>query len=1043
MNLRFELFALLISLLCVNAIDTDKQRILEAIEDEDGIDSNWMSYLTNRNLYLHQYNIPGTHDSGTFNIPFYKSFLLETQSLNIMEQLKAGIRYLDIRITIDMKNGNNLYLSHEGHECRDSDDAKLYLTKVIETCIKFLEKHEKETIILHLKDEENDYGDMKKNISNEDAKDYIIGKLLARIIVENENYLDYIYIANEIPILNDVKKKIVIASRSEFYYGKPIPHEFVDGTFNIGENKTGIYIPIYSLDDCTKYKKDDIKCHPTIYYNFHSQDAYNLESYEKWILIYDDLTNNVNFKNYIGNDDKGEPMFTDLNYDNEVCTKFNDNSHNEVLSINFMNVARANGNILEKVADFLCDSSIENSAKYINAQLTKYIIAPNNIHNEWIVLDYPSIDVIRSIYRSNEPNNEYFNKNSFYINEDIIGWVDSKYYLSQKNPVNDFILGTFEKLEDNIIDPVLDAVDYVGEKVEDAADAVVNWFTGLFSKRSEQSNNISICLQREVINNKESITVGSECVKSSKNQWYIVRNDEFYNIVSVYDKKCIIYENNSLGITKCDKNNKNIDFTIKKGVICSRVDKYKCIFGIFEFSQTTLESKFYENLSCSTRFAKRGYNCCSNQNIPVAYVDSIGNWGIENGKYCGLGYKRCPFETIGSRCCSSFNTKVLRTDEHGSWGKENGEWCGIGELTITNARYRIQNVATSQCLITDQGDGTKIRLGECDDNSIWYINDNQFISGINNYCLNAINSKDSVLEVCKGSNEHVDHYKYFSIIDNKYICVKNNKETTHCLNADGLIFDKLNGEYSEWIIEGLESKVIDSIENINGIRIAEFQPVYNPDTFISQEFQPVSNPGTNISQETTNDCSPAIIEQGYPCCSEQNTEVQYTDEYGDWGYENDDWCGIRENRDSKPEINCSSAIIEQGFPCCSECIDIQYTDESGSWGYENDNWCGIPDTCSEDLRCGPENGNKVCPDNLCCSKYGYCGETEEHCIIECQSEFGKCGYTEPIGVSTDGTCGLINGMSCPKGLCCSKYGYCGNTEDHCGTGCQSIFGICN
>jgi len=143
MNLRFELFALLISLLCVNAIDTDKQRILEAIENEDGIDSNWMSYLTNRNLYLHQYNIPGTHDSGTFNIPFYKSFSLETQSLNIMEQLKAGIRYLDIRITIDMENGNNLYLSHEGHECRDSDDAKLYLTKVIETCIEFLKKHEK------------------------------------------------------------------------------------------------------------------------------------------------------------------------------------------------------------------------------------------------------------------------------------------------------------------------------------------------------------------------------------------------------------------------------------------------------------------------------------------------------------------------------------------------------------------------------------------------------------------------------------------------------------------------------------------------------------------------------------------------------------------------------------------------------------------------------------------------------------------------------------------------------------------------------------
>ena len=32
---------------------------------------------------------------------------------------------------------------------------------------------------------------------------------------------------------------------------------------------------------------------------------------------------------------------------------------------------------------------------------------------------------------------------------------------------------------------------------------------------------------------------------------------------------------------------------------------------------------------------------------------------------------------------------------------------------------------------------------------------------------------------------------------------------------------------------------------------------------------------------------------------------------------------------------------------------------------------------------------------------------------------------------------------CMDGFCCSKYGYCGKTEEYCGDGCQSEFGICH
>jgi len=43
--------------------------------------------------------------------------------------------------------------------------------------------------------------------------------------------------------------------------------------------------------------------------------------------------------------------------------------------------------------------------------------------------------------------------------------------------------------------------------------------------------------------------------------------------------------------------------------------------------------------------------------------------------------------------------------------------------------------------------------------------------------------------------------------------------------------------------------------------------------------------------------------------------------------------------------------------------------------------------------------------------------------------------------SADGKCGGSYG-SCPEGTCCSKFGYCGTTKDHCGAGCQSKYGYC-
>jgi len=120
-------------------------------------------------------------------------------------------------------------------------------------------------------------------------------------------------------------------------------------------------------------------------------------------------------------------------------------------------------------------------------------------------------------------------------------------------------------------------------------------------------------------------------------------------------------------------------------------------------------------------------------------------------------------------------------------------------------------------------------------------------------------------------------------------------------------------------------------------------------------------------------------------------------------------------------------------------------------------------------KCGAKDG--VCPTGECCSKYGYCGRSEKHCGTGCQSEFGQCNINKTTTTkttktttkkststktttkrststkssyptSTNGKCGPKDGK-CPTGECCSKYNYCGRSEKHCGTGCQSEFGQCH
>ncbi|KAH7392738.1 hypothetical protein BKA66DRAFT_510278 [Pyrenochaeta sp. MPI-SDFR-AT-0127] len=123
--------------------------------------------------------------------------------------------------------------------------------------------------------------------------------------------------------------------------------------------------------------------------------------------------------------------------------------------------------------------------------------------------------------------------------------------------------------------------------------------------------------------------------------------------------------------------------------------------------------------------------------------------------------------------------------------------------------------------------------------------------------------------------------------------------------------------------------------------------------------------------------------------------------------------------------------------------------------------------------CGPQNGNAVCAQNECCSQYGWCGTTVDHCdAATCLKPFsGSASSCKPTGSTQPTTpattfpntvpvidvCGHAQGgVTCPGAgangyfyRCCSSAGHCGPKNDiqdqaiYCGDGCQAGFGKCD
>ncbi|OUM56499.1 Non-catalytic module family DOC2, partial [Piromyces sp. E2] len=867
-------------------------------------DAGWMNNIPNKNLTINQINIPGTHDSGTYYMDF--SSYAQTQNLDIYGQLMHGIRYFDIRVGTN--NMNEIFINHNGFKCFNKKTHKLYFLKdIFDESIDFLHKYQNETVIIHLK-EEKFHSDFKgEDVFRRIGQMTIFNN---RDIVYNKPYSDYFYkdkfFIDEddskpyFPKLYEVQGKIVILTRDKFKYKLNLNDK--------ADKYVGITVSIPAMGDCDKYGKE--VCYPVVNdeKTIRVQDDYNLNVGDKIRIVSEVLHHLIPSRST-----KSDmtyflytKQFTVWGESDPVTNKFYDTDNKDVLTINFMNIANADPG-----------TSIESKSFLINTFLYRTLHDKFVIHNYWFIFDYPFDHNIRRIYTSNFQEDNVYKSRIVKVDNYTV-YSDFNYYAIRSS------LTYIRRNENNKVD-------------------------------------LKACLQRKLIvdeqgNKQDVIKTNYKCVNNKMNKWRIKQSGKgkFYSILSSYDAKCINYDpqKNIFFMKDCTKNNKYEDFTINDGIICSRMDNTKCLDGAFEFTPTVIESPRYENLICSSVFAELGYECCYNENTKVEYVDEIGNWGIENGKLCGIGYERCSFSALDDPypCCSSVNPEVVYTDESGNtWGYEDGQWCGIGEANYDTS-FSIKNAKTGECLITDfTYDTDTPYTGECV-HSIWTYKNNLLILNASGKCLKAMNAQDPRMVDCKKATENLDSYVYFEIVDNKYICIKNSVNQGHnCLSVDStngksLKFTTSKNEYSEWEFKRWNEKWVDSIKEVI---------TKNPDLKPEQEIIIVPEITTTIVPTSTPepilDC---YAKTGYPCCASELTEIISTDESGNWGYENGDWCLII---DSTIKTTTTTAIVKPtsssdcyaktGYPCCPpELTEIFEIDESGNiWGfdYDTDDWCII------------------------------------------------------------------------------------------------------
>jgi 1-phosphatidylinositol phosphodiesterase len=182
---------------------------------------DWMANISN-NRYISQITIPGTHDSGALWAesecrPFADYTVAQNEDMHIDEQLRAGVRYLDIRIgnpgwhnavrNYIFDNPDRLQIYHG--KCAqhyvinanpNEDEANAGWAELMSELASFLRANQTETVILSIKNEDGDH-------LNE------FGTMLFNAIHLLKTYGVDTWEKDWIPKLGQVRGKVVVIKR--------------------------------------------------------------------------------------------------------------------------------------------------------------------------------------------------------------------------------------------------------------------------------------------------------------------------------------------------------------------------------------------------------------------------------------------------------------------------------------------------------------------------------------------------------------------------------------------------------------------------------------------------------------------------------------------------------------------------------------------------------------------------------------------------------------------------------------------------------------
>lgn len=176
--------------------------------------TDWMETVPDETK-LSNMSIPGTHDSCTQNVDM--RYIFQCQDASVATQLIYGYRYLDMRLVLEKRSGQEtLVLKHNIARCKVSDSPfsrTLTLADVLKDVYAFLDEHPSETVILCMKAEN----------SKDDVAD-VQSILYEAIDLEPDHW----YLKNEIPTLGEVRGKIVLATR-------------FDDKLAVGSERCGLY----------------------------------------------------------------------------------------------------------------------------------------------------------------------------------------------------------------------------------------------------------------------------------------------------------------------------------------------------------------------------------------------------------------------------------------------------------------------------------------------------------------------------------------------------------------------------------------------------------------------------------------------------------------------------------------------------------------------------------------------------------------------------------------------------------------------------------